>query len=214
MFTGLIEAVCPVKSLQPAPGGTLLQINLGELAQQVSTGDSVAINGACLTASALARNIASFDISRETLSKSTLGKLRQGSTVNIETALRADGRFGGHIVLGHVDGVAKIKAIERKSDFADISFAPGGELLDEIVPKGAIAIDGISLTIADISKDWFSVAVVPVTLAKTTLGQAKVGDEVNIETDIIAKTIKKQLQKVLPSATGLTVDKLRRLGFA
>lgn len=217
MFTGLIESVCQVSSLQlPLSGrdGALLQINLGKLARHVKVGDSVAINGVCLTASALAESLAWFDLSRETLSKSTLGKLRQGWAVNVELALKAGGRFGGHIVQGHVDGIAKIKAIQKKGNFADISLAAGTELLDEILPKAAVAVDGISLTVADIGKDFFSVAVIPVTLAKTTLGQAKVGDEVNIETDIIGKMVKKQLRKILPLPTGLTADKLRQLGFA
>ena len=217
MFTGLIESVCRVSSLQPplsGRDGAVLQINLGKLARQVKVGDSVAINGVCLTASALAESLVRFDLSQETLSKSTLGKLRQGWAVNVELALKAGGRFGGHIVQGHVDGIAKIKAIQKKGNFADISFAAGTELLDEILPKAAVAVDGISLTVADIGKDFFSVAVIPVTLAKTTLGQAKVGDEVNIETDIIGKMVKKQLRKILPLPASLTADKLRQLGFA
>ena len=217
MFTGLIESVCQVSSLQlwlPGRDGALLQINLGKLARQVKVGDSVAINGVCLTASALAESLVRFDLSQETLSKSTLGKLRQGWAVNVELALKAGERFGGHIVQGHVDGIAKIKAIQKKGNFADISFAAGTELLDEMLPKAAVAVDGISLTVADIGKDFFSVAVIPVTLAKTTLGQAKVGDEVNIETDIIGKMVKKQLRKILPLPTSLTADKLRQLGFA
>jgi len=134
MFTGLIESVCQVSSLQlwlPGRDGALLQINLGKLARQVKVGDSVAINGVCLTASALAESVVRFDLSQETLSKSTLGKLRQGWAVNVELALKAGERFGGHIVQGHVDGIAKIKAIQKKGNFADISFAAGTELLDE-----------------------------------------------------------------------------------
>ena len=213
MFTGLIEAICTVKLVRQSAGGLLLAVDLGKLAKETKIADSIAINGVCLTISRLEASQASFDLSGETLAKSTLGKLKPSSPVNAELALKATGRFGGHIVQGHIDGTATIKAIDRHGQFADIKFAAGPELLDQMVVKGSVAVDGISLTIADMSRNFFSAAIIPETLEKTTLGRAKIGDTVNIETDIIVKTIKKQLEKILPQKQTMTAGKLKQLGF-
>ena len=213
MFTGLIEAICTVKSFRRDIDSALLAVDLGELAGQSKIGDSVAVNGVCLTAAKLNGSIAAFDVSAETLAKSNLGRLTVGSKVNIELAMKIGDRFGGHIVAGHIDGIATIKAIERKGKFANVKFAADGELLDQMVIKGSVAVDGISLTIAALDESSFSTAIIPETLEKTTLGRAKVGDEVNIEIDIIVKTIKKQLENILPTGQGLTVEKLKELGF-
>ncbi len=213
MFTGLIEAICRVKSVRRSRGGLLLTIDLGKPADESKIGDSIAINGVCLTVARLDGGLATFDISSETLTKSNLGKLKSSSPVNVELALKATGRFGGHFVQGHIDGAATIKAINKQGQFADIKFAAGAELLDQMVVKGSVAVDGISLTIASMNKNSFSVAIIPETLKKTTLGEAKIGDAVNIETDIIVKTVKKQLEKTLPQEQPLTMEKLRELGF-
>ena len=216
MFTGIIEAICKVTSVRPAAGGMLLTIDLADLAEESKVGDSIAINGACLTIARLDGNLASFDISPETLAKTSLGKLNPSSQVNVELAMKATDRFGGHFVQGHIDGTATIKAIERKGDFADMKFAAAPELLDSMVVKGSVAVDGISLTVAGMDKDSFTVAIIPQTLKKTTLGSAKIGDLVNIETDIIVKTIKKQLESILGEASqrhAITAEKLRQLGF-
>ena len=213
MFTGLIEAICTVKSVHRVDGAARLTVDLGKTADETRIGGSIAVNGTCLTVAGLDGSIASFDVSRETLTKSTLDGLKPGQGVNVELAMKAEGRFGGHIVAGHIDGVAVIKAIERQSRFANIKFAADAELLDQMVVKGSVAIDGISLTIAGLDQSSFSVAIIPQTLAKTTLGSAKVGDEVNIEIDIIAKMVKKQLEMVLPQKEKLTIDKLKQLGF-
>ncbi|MHC4193777.1 MAG: riboflavin synthase, partial [Planctomycetota bacterium] len=148
-----------------------------------------------------------------TLAKSTLGKLRPASPVNIERALKLSDRLGGHFVLGHIDGTATLKTIHKHGQFADIEFATSPELLDQMVVKGSVAVDGISLTIANMSENSFTAAIIPETLQKTTLGRAKSGDHVNIETDIIAKIIRKHLQKILPDGQKLTIEKLRALGF-
>jgi riboflavin synthase len=213
MFTGLIEAVCRVGRVERMSGVMRLGVDLGELAKEAKTGESIAISGVCLTVVQAQGGIASFDVSGETLAKSTLGSLRPDSFVNIERALRAADRLGGHIVQGHVDGTGTIKAISRNGSFADIQFSAAGELLDEMVVKGSVAVDGISLTIAGMDDGGFRVAVIPETLEKTTLGKAKIGDRINIETDIIAKMIKKQLDKILPQREMLTIDKLKELGF-
>jgi len=213
MFTGLIEAICTVKLVRRSAGGLLLTIDLGKLADEGKIGDSIAINGVCLTITKLDGGLATFDISSETLTKSNLGRLKPSSPVNVELALKATGRFGGHIVQGHIDGTATIKAINKQGQFADIKFAAGRELLDQMVIKGSVAVDGISLTIASMDENSFSAAIIPETLKKTTLGEAKIGDAINIEPDIIVKTIKKQLENILPQKQPLTVEKLRELGF-
>jgi len=213
MFTGLIEQVCRIQAVRPGAGAVKLTIDLGKLADECKIGDSVAVSGVCLTVAGLEGNLVRFDVSGETLAKSSLAKLTSGSKVNIELAMKIGDRFGGHIVQGHVDGVAKIKTIDKRGEFADIRFEAEGELLDQMVVKGSVAVDGISLTIASMDGNSFSVAVIPETLKKTTLGEAKTGDVVNVETDIITKIIKKQLEKILPEKEKLTEEKLKQLGF-
>jgi len=219
MFTGLIEAICIVTSVRPTAGGMLLTVDLANLAVDSKVGDSIAINGACLTIARLDGNLATFDISPETLARTALGRLTSSSQVNVELAMKATDRFGGHFVQGHIDGVATIKTIKREGDFADMKFAADPELLDQMVVKGSVAVDGISLTVAGMDQTSFRVAIIPQTLQKTTLGRAKIGDLVNIETDIIVKTIKKLLESALghtkggPKGQTLTAEKLRQLGF-
>lgn len=213
MFTGIIEKLGQVKSVRPSGDSMRLGVGLGSLAADCKTGDSVAINGVCLTVTGLEANVAEFDVSGETLAKSALRDLTEGSPVNIERAVKADGRFAGHFVQGHIDGTAKIEKIDRQGQFWNMSFAAAAELLEQMVPKGSIAVDGISLTIADMSDRTFSVAVIPETLERTTLGKAKAGDNVNIEIDLIVKTVKRQLGNLLPGRSSLTMDKLQQLGF-
>ncbi|MCP4258580.1 MAG: riboflavin synthase [Planctomycetes bacterium] len=213
MFTGLIEAVCKVRSVRRSDRAVLLTIDLGKLADDCKTGDSIAVNGVCLTITRLEGGAADFDVSSETLAKSTLDKLSPSSQVNIERAVKATDRFGGHFVQGHIDGTAIVKAIDKQGQFAEWKFAAEAELLDAMVVKGSVAVDGISLTISGIDQNSFSVYLIPETLNKTKLCKVKIGDKVNIETDIIVKTIKKQLEKILPQSQPLTVDKLKGLGF-
>ncbi|MHC4363574.1 MAG: riboflavin synthase [Planctomycetota bacterium] len=213
MFTGLIELVCTIRSVGQSGGAMSLAVDLGKLAEETKIGDSIAINGVCLTVVKLERDVAVFDVSGETLAKSTLGRLKVGSRVNVERALKPNDRFGGHIVQGHVDGTATIRRIDRHGQFVDMKFAAATELLDQMVTKGSVALDGISLTIADMDRDCFSVALIPQTLEGTTMGRARVGDIVNVETDIIAKMIKKQLDRILPHQQKLTIEKLKQLGF-
>ncbi|MHC4115518.1 MAG: riboflavin synthase [Planctomycetota bacterium] len=214
MFTGLINAICPVKTvLRPAADTRQITIDMGALAEDVKIGDSIAVNGVCLTVSKLQGTLVSFDLSGETLAKSNMGDLTPSSQVNVELALKASDRFGGHFVQGHVDGTAKIKVIQYLGQFANFTFASSPELLDQMAIKGSIAVNGISLTIAELDRSTFSVAVIPQTLKKTNLGTAKIGDVVNVETDIITKTIRKQIEKILPQKQGLTVERLKELGF-
>ena len=213
MFTGLIEAICRVSSARRSGGGMVLSIDLGKLAEGSRISDSIAINGVCLTVTGLRGSVADFDVSGETLARTTLGGLRPASEVNVEQAVKADGRFGGHFVAGHIDGVAMIKAIKKDGQFADMRFAADAELLGQMVIKGSVAVDGISLTIAGMDESGFNVALIPETLKKTTLGKVKISDKVNIEIDIIAKMVKKQVEKILPRGQKLTVEKLKQMGF-
>ena len=213
MFTGLIETICIVKSVSRAGDSMVLTIDLAKLADESKTGDFIAINGACLTFAMLLGGLARFDVCAETLPKSTLDKLKPSMEVNIERSLKATDRFGGHFVLGHVDGTATVKAIDKSGEFANIKFAATTELLETMVVKGSVAVDGISLTIAAVDLNSFAVSVIPETLKRTTLSKAKIGDYVNIETDIIVKTVKRQLDKILPKQQTLTAERLRQLGY-
>jgi riboflavin synthase len=225
MFTGLIQNVCSVKGLSRVGSTATLTVDLGSLADQTKiglprlasidakAGDSVAINGACLTVAKQAGPLVTFDLSGETLAKTTLGKLTPGSKVNVELAMRADDRFGGHFVLGHIDGIATIRQIEKQDDFATFTFAAPKDLLALMIPKGSVAVDGISLTIAELKPDSFTAAVIPQTLLKTNLGFAKITAQVNLETDIITRTVVRQLESMGLAKGKLTVDKLQQLGF-
>ena len=215
MFTGLIEGVCEVRAVSPSgsSGGGGLVVDLGSLAEDCKLGDSIAINGACLTVTRLEGAVATFGLSQETLAKSTLGRLRPSSKVNVERAMKATDRFGGHIVQGHVDGIGTIRAVKQLGDFADWEFGVDGELLGQMVSKGSVAVEGISLTIAALGPESFRVATIPETLSRTTLGTARIGDRVNIEVDILVKTVRRQLEALLDDGQPLTVERLREMGY-
>ncbi len=214
MFTGIVETTGLVKTVRGGAGGMALSVDLGKSADGVKVGQSIAVNGVCLTVSRLVSGrVAEFDVSAETSAVSAMDRIRAGSKVNIERSVSADGRFGGHFVLGHVDGIASVRSIEIKGDFAEMTFATAADLLDEMVPKGSVCVDGVSLTVASMDEAGFSVSLIPTTLKETTLGQVKVGDVVNIETDIITKTVKKQLARMLPAKETLSVQRLKELGF-
>lgn len=212
MFTGIIETVGVVSNIRQNGPQMRLAVDLGPLAEGTQLGDSIAVNGVCLTVCKLASNVANFDVSTETVAKSSLKALNSGSTVNLERAMSAGGRFGGHVVQGHVDGTGRIASIQKQADFATFRFTASPELLDQMVLKGSVAVDGVSITVAKLDSTGFEVAVIPTTLKETTWHKAIVGDVVNIETDILIKVVKKQLEKILP-AGGLTLDKLKECGF-
>ena len=217
MFTGIIQHVGTVRQVHPRGTGARFRIDVGPLADGLSLGDSMAVNGACLTAALIEGREAEFDAVAETVSRTTLARLRPGAKVNLEPALAADGRFDGHIVQGHVDGRATVAAV-TKGDAWTIRFAADAELLAQLVPKGSIAVDGVSLTLADVSADGFSVAVIPTTLAETTLASLKPGDAVNIELDILGKYVRRTIRQLLAEPAGrpggLTLESLRDAGFA
>ena len=213
MFTGIIETVGVVKQTQPSGSQMRLSIDLNRIADGAHLGDSIAVNGVCLTISHLSGTVARFDVSTETVEKTTLTKLKNSAAVNLERAMSAQGRFGGHIVQGHVDGLGRIAAIQKQADFAQFRFEVPKDLLTQIVLKGSVAVDGISVTVAKLDASGFEVAVIPTTLKETTWHQSKVGDAVNIETDILVKITQRQLAAMLPDSEGLTIDKLREHGF-
>lgn len=215
MFTGLIEGIREVKVVAPSgsSGGGTLVVDLGALAEDCRLGDSIAINGACLTVTRLDGAVATFGLSPETLEKSTLARLKPRSKVNIERAMKATDRFGGHMVQGHVDGVGTVRAMNRLGEFADLEFGAGADLLEQMVVKGSVAIDGVSLTVAKLGPESLSVAAIPETLGRTTLGAARIGQQVNIEIDIIVKVVRRQLEQIVPSQAGLTVERLKQMGF-
>lgn len=215
MFTGLIESVCQVRLLSAgrASEGGSLAVDLGSLAEGCRSGDSLAISGVCLTVTRLEGSVATFALSPETLAKSTLATLKPSSKVNVERAMAATARFGGHIVQGHVDGTGTVRAVKKQGEFADIEFGAPAEVLEQMVPKGSVAIDGVSLTIAGLGDAGFRVAAIPETLGRTTLGSARIGDKVNIEVDILVKIVRRQLETLLPKDGPLTVERLRQMGY-
>ncbi len=210
MFTGIIRQIGRLRSTAPTPAGRSLTLELGSLAGELSHGDSLAVNGACLTAAALTGETGRFDVVRETLERTTLGRLVAGDRVNLEPALRLGDGLDGHLVQGHVDGLARVSDIRTGGEWR-ITFAADTELTDQMVPKGSVAIDGVSLTLAEVADGRFAVALIPTTLADTTLAQLAAGDEVNIETDLIGKYVRRYLPG---PGGGLTMDKLRQAGFA
>lgn len=212
MFTGMVETVGKVVAVRTVGDGMVLSINLGELAGEVKLGDSVAVNGLCLTAVKISSETIDFDVSKESLSRSTISNVKAGDSVNIELAMKADGRFGGHIVQGHVDGIAKISKIEKHGKFQDITITAAAELLDEMIAKGSVTVSGISLTISKLNENDFTIAVIPATIEQTILKNCKVGDSVNIETDVLGKMVKKQISKMLPEK-GMTIKNLMDAGF-
>lgn len=187
MFTGIIEQSAPVTSIQDQSGGKRLGIELQDIASEISHGDSIAINGVCLTVADIADATISFDIISETLSKTNLGQLQSGHLVNIERSLKIGDRLDGHFVLGHVDGVAKITEVEKTKNDYILWCKPPADLLPYIIEHGSVALNGVSLTIARTKKDTFAVALIPTTLELTNLDQLEVSSLVNLEADYLAK---------------------------
>ena len=185
MFTGIIEHLASVKKLSLKAGGAELSLDVGNYYDDLKLGESVAISGSCLTVKEVTGNIVSFDISSETLKKTILGALRYAEKVNIERALKVGDRLGGHFVTGHVDGIGTIKEKKQSADQCTMSFSVEKKFTDMMIGKGSVAVDGISLTIVDVADGAFSVALIPYTLASTTLGFKRVGDQVNIEIDMM-----------------------------
>lgn len=191
MFTGIIEEIGIVKSVK----SKVITIEANKIFDDLKLGDSVAVNGTCLTISSFSNKIFNADITTETLSRTNLGDLKSGFKVNLERALTLNGRLGGHIVSGHIDGVGIIKNISKSENDIILKIEVSANLMKYIIEKGSVAVDGISLTVAkvDSNKNNFSVAIIPHTLKETVLYYKKAGDKVNIENDIIGKYVEKLL---------------------
>lgn len=196
MFTGIVEETGTVRTL--ARGGDVVRVEIAAatLAQGLAIGGSIAVNGCCLTAAAVGDDGFGCDLTRETLARTAFDeRLQPGVLVNLERPLRADGRFDGHLVQGHVDGVGRIADLQRQGETAELIVEPPPELERYLVEKGSVAVDGISLTVASRRRGRFTVAVIPYTLARTNLAQARPGDRVNLEVDILAKYVERLLQE-------------------
>lgn len=207
MFTGIIEGCGTLKTILPHGEGKRLSIHSDFDLAGTEQGDSIAVNGACLTAVSLGRNIFEVDMAPETVLRTTFKHLSPGARVNIERALRLSDRLDGHLVSGHIDGTGKIISRANKSNAVIFSIGLDPALASEMVEKGSVAVDGISLTINRRSDTDFEISVIPHTAAITTLGLKAVGDEVNIETDMIGKYVKRFLQKASLSGEGMGVHK-------
>jgi len=208
MFTGLVETLGVVKRMETAGTGRRLCLEAPSIASMLKPGESIAVNGVCLTVIANDAQNCTFEAGPETLRRTNLGELSVGERVNLERALRLGDRLGGHVVQGHVDGVGRILERKKQGEWETIWFSSTADLAEQMVPKGSIAVDGVSLTVVDVADDRFSVALIPHTLASTTLGFKPAGASVNLETDLFAKYIWKCLKK-----GEVTPELLARSGF-
>ncbi len=212
MFTGIVEQAGTVCESRVVSGGRKLSVDARAMTGECKIGDSICVQGVCLTIAAVTDNILIFDVIAETLQKTTLGRLTPGDRVNLERSLRADGRFDGHFVQGHVEGMAEVTDVRRSSREYVIAFKPEERLIPYLIPKGSVAIDGVSLTIAEVGEEDFNVALIPTTLERTTLGSLSIGAFANVETDIISRTIVHQLSR-MSDAFGMTSVAVQKAGL-
>ncbi len=215
MFSGIIDAIGHIRTCRDASSGKTLTVSAPGYWQGVPAGGSIAVDGVCLTLTRTDRDVAEFDVITETLRKSTLGELKAGDRVNLQKSLAVGDGIDGHFVQGHVDAVAAVCRIDESAGQAVWWFEMPADAMACVTPKGSIAIDGISLTIAEVRDGTFSVALIPTTLERTTLGSKRVGSSVNIETDILARTVVHYLKSLGIDANGgnLSKDFLSRHGF-
>lgn len=216
MFTGIIEEIGKILRIELSGSSGKLQIQAKKVLEGTKVGDSIAVNGVCLTVTGLSRQDFTADVMPETLSRSSLGQLKSGSSVNLERAMAADGRFGGHIVSGHIDGTGIIEKITKDGNAIRYQIAAPPEIMRGIVEKGSVAIDGISLTVAKAEKERFEISVIPHTLSETVLGEKKTGAVVNLENDVIGKYVERLLsfdKEEEQKTSTLTREFLLRAGF-
>ncbi len=211
MFTGIIEETGVVERLDNSPSGCRLYIGASVVLDGTKIGDSIAVNGVCLTVTDMTENSFAADVMPETLRRSSLGALHSGSRVNLERAMAADGRFGGHIVAGHIDGTGRISGKKPEGNAVVVTIAADRDILRYIVEKGSIAIDGISLTVTKVTGADFSVSLIPHTAKETTLLSKRAGDIVNLENDIVGKYVERLLGN--NKSSGITRSFLLENGF-
>ena len=211
MFTGIVEEMGKISAIRQGAKSAQLTIQAQTVLEGTRIGDSIAVNGVCLTVTSLSASAFTADVMAESLRRSALGDLSPGSPVNLERAMAANGRFGGHIVSGHIDGTGAISSFRREDNAVWVTVATPANLLRYIVEKGSVAIDGVSLTVAAVTGRDFSVSLIPHTGAQTILLQKRVGDQANLECDIIGKYVEKLLQP--HKETNITMEFLAEHGF-
>ena len=212
MFTGIIEEIGTIQNIRRGVNSSVLTIGAKEIMSDLHLGDSIAVSGVCLTVTEFSKDSFTADVMHETLERSMFKQLRAGSKVNLERAMSANGRFGGHIVSGHIDGIGSISKIKKDDNAVWFTVKTTEKILRYIIEKGSVAVDGISLTVAKTEKESFSVSVIPHTAEMTTLSSRSIGDAVNIENDCIGKYVEKL---ILPSQTqsNITKDFLIKNGY-
>ena len=214
MFTGIIEELGRIASLDKHAGGAKIKIAAKLVTENTNEGDSIAVNGVCLTALEIKPDSFSADVSQETLNRSTLGNLKNNSVVNLERAVTPATRLGGHIVQGHVDARGTFSGAKQDGDFWTVRINFPNEIGQYLVYKGSISVEGVSLTIADLADDYFEIAVIPKTWELTNLSSLKPNDAVNLEADVIAKYVERiLLYGKKETKENLTMEKLTKLGF-
>lgn len=225
IFTGIVEETGKIESVANGNKSAIITIIADKVLKGTKIGDSIAVNGVCLTVTSISGNKFTADVMAETIRRSSLGTLKHGSKVNLERAMAADGRFGGHIVSGHIDGTGVIRSLEREDNAVWVEIETPDKLLKYIVEKGSIAIDGISLTVAKLTDDSFSVSVIPHTGEETTLLAKKPGDIVNLENDIVGKYVERLMnfntsqkspfdnKTATSTKSNITIDFLTENGF-
>ena len=217
MFTGIVEEIGVVEKIQKGRYSAVLTILADKVLEDSKVGDSIAVNGLCLTVTSIKSGRFTADVMHETLNRSSLSNIRNGSHVNLERAMQANGRFGGHIVSGHVDGVGRVMRIRKDDTAIWYTIKADPKVMRYIVEKGSVTIDGISLTVAEASQDYFSISAIPHTVAQTVLKDRREGDAVNLETDVIGKYVEKLLSTDDPEPgngkSSITKEFLDRYGF-
>lgn len=211
MFSGIVEDVGTVVSMNPVGGGALLRVATAIPLSEVRTGDSIAVSGACLTVTGKLGGEFTCDVSAETLSRTTFHRLRPGSRVNLERSLTLSGRLDGHLVYGHVDGTGTVREIRPAGESRVFHIRADPSIMKFVVYKGAVAVEGVSLTVSAVRTEGFEVALIPLTLGRTTLGRMRSGDPVNVETDIIGKYVLRFLER---QGDGASLDFLKKHGYA
>lgn len=214
MFTGIIEELGKVAAFEKHAGGAKMKISANIVTADASEGDSIAVNGVCLTALEIKSDSFAADVSQETLNRSTLGNLKINSAVNLERAVTPLTRLGGHIVQGHVDARGKFVSASQSGDFWTVRVSYPKEIGQYLVYKGSISVEGISLTIANLTEDYFEIAIIPKTWELTNLSTLKPYDEVNLEADVIAKYVERIMLYKIEKSESITMEKLTKLGFA
>lgn len=211
MFTGIVEEIGEISAVSRGTDSCVYTVRASKILEDIHIGDSIAVNGLCLTVTSFNESCFTADVMNESLRRSNLGDLRRGSKVNLERAMAANGRFGGHIVLGHIDGTGIIRSYEREANAVWLTVTAGEDIMRYIIMKGSVALDGVSLTVARLYRDAFAVSLIPHTGAETTLLNKRVGDRINIENDVVGKYVEKLCGA--RQTGGIDEDFLRKYGF-